>query len=948
MTSYENLSLSLTIFCHSGRLFGHIERKDFVVIFLLARPSLDRFGQFINLCCRCRRMAPRLHIGLFWQLPLSIFRQSPEQFSARNPAYRPSNTMRLEIESAAAVPPSAENATVNGTENDALSESQDHLRNGIKAAQSGRRVEARTALLRAAELNPNSENAWLWLASISEYPEELLVFLNNVLDINPENSRALEWRTATNALLAKTLIQRGIDAAEENQKERAAEFFGKALEYDQQSALAWMWMASLSDSNEGKLLYLEKALAIDPENQSANDAYRAARQAITYGHLADAKAAAVAGRNDEARELLKAVLDEAPDSEEAWMLHAHFADNFNDKIASFERVLAINPSNAAAAASLESLRSLVGESPKIEVEAQTVSEPPTFEPGSGDAEASMFEAEFASVEQSNDDLDRPAGVAEAFAAEQDSEVPTEASEPVISESPEPEAEAAEMEMSPEQEMMAVVEKPMFEAAESEVQMGAETQEEVSFGESLDVSEPHVNGEAVVQLDSDSFESVSDAEHSEYEEETAFVEQPAFADEPDFAVDQPAAFDSYENDDEFEEVHFDAIPAPVDVHPFASPDDDESFDPFSTMISMGPIDTPPADHLPEEVAEPVEENSLFETPGDISASFEPDFSQTMFSSATDIFSQDAPAVGDGIPMPAPEYEAAPEEIRTGYDSNVVRNEPAEVSVEQTRTTSSTVACSFCALQNDAQAIACGNCFAVLTISDLDMILANQNADKVIIRSSVEVMERERLTREFSDAELTMLGIGHLNLKNLDTGYNLLLEASKMNPNNFVLSSQVNSLHIRIEQLKEKAETQGPAATGKKILVVDDSPTIRKLISGKLEKCGHDVFCSSDGVEAVKRLEDFRPDLILLDINMPRMDGYQVCKLIRSNETTRDIPVVMISGKDGFFDKVRGRMAGTSGYITKPFGPETLMKVVESYLQSETAQAPAMQADTPVMA
>ena len=65
-------------------------------------------------------------------------------------------------------------------------------------------------------------------------------------------------------------------------------------------------------------------------------------------------------------------------------------------------------------------------------------------------------------------------------------------------------------------------------------------------------------------------------------------------------------------------------------------------------------------------------------------------------------------------------------------------------------------------------------------------------------------------------------------------------------------------------------------------------------------------------------------------MPRMDGYQVCKLIRSNEATKDVPVVMISGKDGFFDKVRGKMAGTTNYITKPFGPETLMKAVNEYI------------------
>ena len=77
----------------------------------------------------------------------------------------------------------------------------------------------------------------------------------------------------------------------------------------------------------------------------------------------------------------------------------------------------------------------------------------------------------------------------------------------------------------------------------------------------------------------------------------------------------------------------------------------------------------------------------------------------------------------------------------------------------------------------------------------------------------------------------------------------------------------------------------------------------------------------------------PDLVLLDISMPRMDGYEVCKSIRANVATRDVPIVMISGNDGFFDKVRGRVAGATDYITKPFGPEALMGVLETYLQPE---------------
>jgi twitching motility two-component system response regulator PilG len=116
-----------------------------------------------------------------------------------------------------------------------------------------------------------------------------------------------------------------------------------------------------------------------------------------------------------------------------------------------------------------------------------------------------------------------------------------------------------------------------------------------------------------------------------------------------------------------------------------------------------------------------------------------------------------------------------------------------------------------------------------------------------------------------------------------------------------------------------------------MVVDDSATIRKLVSAKLEKHGHNVVMAVDGMDALAKLEEVVPDLILLDITMPRLDGYQVCKLIRANDNTRFVPVVLISGKDGFFDKVRGKMCGSTTYITKPFGPEMLLRTVESYFQ-----------------
>lgn len=115
--------------------------------------------------------------------------------------------------------------------------------------------------------------------------------------------------------------------------------------------------------------------------------------------------------------------------------------------------------------------------------------------------------------------------------------------------------------------------------------------------------------------------------------------------------------------------------------------------------------------------------------------------------------------------------------------------------------------------------------------------------------------------------------------------------------------------------------------KTVLVVDDSPTVRKLVAITLEKRGYQVVSAFDGVAAIKEIAAHNPSLILMDVNMPRLDGYQLCKLVKKHETTCDIPVLMLTGKDGMFDRLRGRLVGCAGSIAKPFAPEELLAVVE---------------------
>jgi twitching motility two-component system response regulator PilG len=124
---------------------------------------------------------------------------------------------------------------------------------------------------------------------------------------------------------------------------------------------------------------------------------------------------------------------------------------------------------------------------------------------------------------------------------------------------------------------------------------------------------------------------------------------------------------------------------------------------------------------------------------------------------------------------------------------------------------------------------------------------------------------------------------------------------------------------------------------KVLVVDDSPTVCKLVTITLSNRGYHVMSSPDGAEAISELAQSKPDLILMDITMPKLDGYKLCKLVTSHPSTKHIPVVMLSGKDGFFDKTRGKFAGCVDYITKPFDPENLLRVVNEYLpQPESAR------------
>jgi twitching motility two-component system response regulator PilG len=142
---------------------------------------------------------------------------------------------------------------------------------------------------------------------------------------------------------------------------------------------------------------------------------------------------------------------------------------------------------------------------------------------------------------------------------------------------------------------------------------------------------------------------------------------------------------------------------------------------------------------------------------------------------------------------------------------------------------------------------------------------------------------------------------------------------------------------VNEIASEAEAGNPGvdvAKGFKVMVIDDSKTIRRTAETLLKKEGFEVVTATDGFEALSLIADHQPNLILLDIMMPRLDGYQTCALIKHHRVFRHTPVIMLSSKDGLFDRARGRVVGSNNYITKPFTREELLSVIGQYSGSNT--------------
>lgn len=214
--------------------------------------------------------------------------------------------------------------------------------------------------------------------------------------------------------------------------------------------------------------------------------------------------------------------------------------------------------------------------------------------------------------------------------------------------------------------------------------------------------------------------------------------------------------------------------------------------------------------------------------------------------------------------------------------------------------------------------CSWCKAVLSLTDLRVLLRNRELDRALVEPGAKRLESLPGGEENYDV-LLALGLARLNLGQVDAGLSRLQAALKLRPDDALLASQ---LEVLVTWRRGRSEvTARPEPLGR-VLVVDDSPTVRKLVATCLEARGFEIATANDGLEALAKLRDQSPDLILLDINLPGMDGYQICRIVKSDPARSAIPVVFLSGRNGLFDRVRGRLAGSTDYVSKPFEPQAL--------------------------
>jgi twitching motility two-component system response regulator PilG len=253
------------------------------------------------------------------------------------------------------------------------------------------------------------------------------------------------------------------------------------------------------------------------------------------------------------------------------------------------------------------------------------------------------------------------------------------------------------------------------------------------------------------------------------------------------------------------------------------------------------------------------------------------------------------------------------------------------------------CPFCWFLLERETLLCIKCCSHLVINN-QLLQSNPAANQKILNKAIDRYMRV-IHREKNAIAYYYLGMAYLNSGNWEEALTHLDKAVKLDPMRQSYSKQLQALLNHMASTKaiteqnyfpqEKASNDDPARVQNlikrnKILVIEDSSTTRKVIAITLSQNGYEIIEATDGLEGLSKLNETRPDLILLDIILPKMDGYKILSIIKENPEFKRIPVVMLTSKDGIINKVKGKVAGSTAYLTKPFDPNQLVATIEKHL------------------
>lgn len=236
------------------------------------------------------------------------------------------------------------------------------------------------------------------------------------------------------------------------------------------------------------------------------------------------------------------------------------------------------------------------------------------------------------------------------------------------------------------------------------------------------------------------------------------------------------------------------------------------------------------------------------------------------------------------------------------------------------------CPLCSHQSNVPAQRCAACRAIIDLSQIEQLLTDFKVDTAKMERAIK-----RLSSLPQSPDVVLHeGLALFNLQRFDEAADKFQQVIRLQPANRSRTNLLNAVLRRMPAIHQQLVNMARESAQKTVLVIDDSPTIRKVVSLALTPTEHRVLTAAganDALEVIRK--QGIPQLIFLDIMMPGMDGYELCKLLRQTAETSKIPVIMLSGKDGFFSKIRGRMCGASGYITKPFETRELLELVAKY-------------------